>query len=59
MEVEEEAVEAEEEEALQQAEQRLPGEEEMRNSSERNHPPSPGIDRTLTDSSRTFKDICP
>ena len=34
------------------------GEEEMRNSSEQNHPPLTGIAKTLTDSCQTSRDIC-
>ena len=52
---EEEEAEAEEQ---QEQEQRRQG-EEMRNSSERNHLPSMGIDKTSTDSSQTFKGTCP
>ena len=55
-----EAVEAEEAEA----ERRQPAvwlqeEEETQNSSERNHPPSAGIDKTSTDSCQTSKNTCP
>jgi hypothetical protein len=58
----EEAVEEEveeEEEVAEEAEQQQPQEQEMRNSSERNHPPSMGIDKTSIDSSQTFKGTCP
>ena len=54
---EEEEEEVGEEVAQQQAQQ--PQEEETRNSSEQNHLPSMGIDKSSTDSSRIFKDTCP
>ena len=58
--VEEEAEveEVEEEEAPQQEEQPQE-EEETRNSSEQNHQRSAEIDKMSTDSSRTYRDICP
>ena len=46
-------------EAQQQAERQLQEEEEMQNSSGRNHLPSVGIDKTSTDSFQTSRDICP
>ena len=52
------AVEAVEEEEARQQEGQPRGEEEMRNSSERSHPPSMEIAKTSTDFSRIFKDIC-
>ena len=54
-----EEVEVAEVEAQRQAEQQPQEEEEMQNSSEQNHPPSTGIDKTSTGSFRIFKDTCP
>ena len=56
-EVAEEAAEEAEEEGQRQVQRRQ--EEEMRNSSEQNHLPSMGIDKTSTGSSQTFKGTCP
>ena len=55
-EVVEEAEEGVEEVAQQRAQQRQEG--ETQNSSERNHLPSMGIDKTSTGSFQTFRDTC-
>ena len=48
-----------EEEQQWQAEEQQQQEEGMRNFLEQNHLPSMEIDKTSTDSSRIFRDICP
>ena len=54
-----EVEEVAEEEEQQQVEEQQRQEEETRNSSEQNHLPSMGIDKTSTDSSRIFRGTCP
>ena len=46
-------------EEVQQPQEQPQEEEEIRNSSERNHPPLAEIDKTSTDSYQTFLDIYP
>ena len=57
--VAEEVEEVAEEEEQRQVEEQQRQEEEMQNFSERNHLPSMGIDKMLTDSFQTSKGTCP